>query len=717
MSEITPQAATQGVDSYSIAYKCGLFFAGLDVAGAKPAAVEQQKEFEVLRNQLLDGRLRHLNPLQALEGFLIGLGTPDLEVDTASRSVEKEPDQPSLRQGHVEVSRRLFEAGAVAKRAVDQWVDTLEADTGRTYRHSILARCVADMLSNIFGPHRDPGLVLDEAIASRFDVTGEGIELDDMQRLAANARQRIAGSPDLMIKLVAPWIASAVAGGIPDASSTVIPLTGRLVRFIFLDDPVDDDSARIAMGMFLGGLLGAICLTPFRNRFATDRLVNSWSEHEVQQARDWVMQMVDPLSKVTALGMWGELRTLEPLRQIRWLPSTDFLMQLGILSKGAWYYEDEGEASGLQDWLVEQVRMGSMLAVWRSGGRYEVAPSEALGPNLVRHHNFNRGQDRSSRWDLSVSLNALTDLGHAAYGSFETTIPHPELVEDAIEDALAAQQWELAEALASLWVLHLSFDDTHRLSSARMPVEFLAWQRQTQPREYGYLGPTARYLLALSRTPEYANSYRKQDVEAICELFVGGNATPIEPHDLTQSAARAELVSRLVGPAFLQLPIAVKSKLVDAVLKRKLLVAQPQAATLRHFGGDTVALINPLESLLRERFGALSDECVSVLETFGFRFGGVKPDMTLGPMVNALKRYRDYPGYLQDELRGIFPCLPLSRPLREKLFSLNRIRNLGAHEDITLTEHDEAWNLLFSSSFKEAVENPGVYAILGRQFH
>lgn len=699
------------IDNYAFANQVGILFGSMATIAGIPTAAERDA-IEAASAELLDGRLLKLDPIQALGGFLMGLGTPQPQVNVTPLPLNPAPRNSRSYEAIV----AAIKSQAETQRAVKNLTKILEDETGRRYQHSVLPRMVADMLGDIFGSRRDPGEVLDEAIESRFNVTGGGYKLKELWRIASDARNRVVDSPQLLTDLVLPWIAKAIAGDGGASSRPVLELSACLVRLLFLDDPQDEDAARIEVGMYLGGLLGAICLCPFQDRFDTDSTVDTWDADAIRRARDWAMLMAQPNSGATLLERWSDVQKLEPLRQIGWLPSTDFLLRLNVLGSGNWFNEYDGDETGLQDFLYERIREGAMLAAWRSGGRYEVAPDEAIAPLMVRDHNFGRMQDRSTRWDLTVSLNALTDEGFAAWGSDIEAIPHHELIEDAIEDALESQQWELAEALASIWLLHRLVLGSNESYKADVPEDFLAWQRRMQPREYGYLGPTVRYLLVLSQTEEYASQGWTQALKAISEVFTKGEPENQELEAVTESAVRSELVGRLIGPVFMQLPVSVKSKLVDVVSRRKLLAKHVDDGKVRHFGGDTVALVNPLESMLRERFCTLSEESFRVLDALGFRFQGAqRSNMTLGPMIMVLKKYPGFPAGLQQELGAIFPCLPLSRDVRENLFSLLGFRNDGAHEDVDLAQYDVAWSLLFSQSYKDAVDNPRIYAILGRQ--
>ena len=354
-----------------------------------------------------------------------------------------------------------------------------------------------------------------------------------------------------------------------------------------------------------------------------------------------------------------------------------------------------------------------MLAIWRSGGRQEMSPAEATLPSIVRTHNFNRDPDRSNRWDLSVSLGLLADGGFTLPDS---SLPHPERIEEAVADAVASQHWEIAEALMSLWLLYLTVPSFIYLPT-KSPADLLIRQKQQHPHEYGFLGPTARYLLMLSRTREYFDLELQVDLEEICKHFTSGEPETQDPRTITASAARTELVGGLVGPVFLQLPSDVRSKLVEVVLRRKLLDSHSKAGKFRHFGADTVALANVLEVLLRDRFRELSLESLGILESMGvLPTITSRTGMTLGPMVMALKKFQQYPNSLQEELNSVFRCLPLSRSLRDKLFALIDLRNKGAHEGLELEDYHKAWDILFSTSYKQAIETPGVLAVIGQRF-
>lgn len=697
--------------SFDLAHQLGSMLA-FSVETTDRPTLEEHAQFEA-GLAAIEEVAHKLDPVQAVEGFLLGLGAFRSKSlpDTMTRELNVSEDPG--RQARMSALKAQKESADRCEEIYQQSAATAVDRSGKGYRQSIIPRLMADTLTEIFGEDRNPGDVLDEAIESRFDVADQGRSLVELKRIASNAHRRVGALPALGIRLLLLWLASAMAPRWRPPSEKEVEAAHKLVRILFFQEKCPED-ARIALGMHLGGMLGFITLLSFKSRFDVDSIDANDAEKEAQ-ARAWSERMVTPMGNLPS-ELWEYGKSLENLRQLGWSPSTDFLLNLETLSAGQWFYDDDRSDESLQAHVHEQIRIGSKLALWHSGGKYDVAPTSALGPSLFRDHNFNRGAELGRPWDLCVSLLPLSDGGHAAHWRAVRPFPHPDFLKWAYQDAIEEQQWELAEAFASLWLLQCYLLELERSPPSAAIISTLHWQREKSSHEYGFLAPTCRFLAALNQTEEFRRQDWIEGLETLSKIFVSTDRSTFDPGSIKGHAVRSELVSRLVGPVFMELPGEIKSKLVEVVLKHRLLAAHAGHARLKHFGGETVSLVSPLEHLLRLKLATLSQQAIEEIKGLGLRFDPTMRDtMTLGPMVHVFKFFPRFSDALKVELRQLFPSLPLKGDQQKKLFTVFRLRNDGAHDDVALAEYDVAWSLLFTTSPQDARDNPGLYALLGKR--
>lgn len=566
-------------------------------------------------------------------------------------------------------------------------------------------------MSDIYERDRNPGDVLDEAIESRFNLSGNDLTIAELERIANGAHYRLRQLPASGIRICVTWLSMAMfprANGIPKDKREFF---SKFARIIFSEGETEDD-LRIGLGTYLGGLLGYIILLPFTGRFQFD-CIGSGDVAKIAHVRQWADNLVN-IAGALPPELAQQRESLDPLLNLGWPRSTDFLLKLSAL-EGPWFYEEHTCDDTLQDYIYDQIRLGAKLAVWESGGRYHVSPSCALSPALFRDHNFNRGAV-PAQWDICTSLLPLSDEGHAAHWWAVSAFPAEYFLLAAFSDAQDEQQWELAEALASLWLLQCFLLQPECGPPGEQFLDQLRLQRDIHSRQYGFLVPTCRHLSYLSATEEYRSEEWSAVLADMGKIIVADSRISPVTDSLKSSAARSELVSSLIGPVFMEFPADIKSMLVDVVLKHRLLKSHAGKLSLRHYGGETVALISPLEHLLRMRLESLSQATAKELDSAGLKLDPSKRNtLTLGAIVHLFKHFPRFSEKVQRELGHLFPALPLTRDQKNKLFTVFQTRNDGAHHDVALAQYDVAWNLLFTSSAEQARKSPGLYALLGKR--
>lgn len=687
------------------------------------------------------------NKEDGLLAFLAGLGEaplgddasegePNSEVESSLGNVEsiEQARSQRARQERIRVYKAIQEAHTSADGLLMGYIEQFESETGQLSRFGFVPRLLTQELSYIFGNRRNPGTVFDEAVGCCF-AQGEGsLDLKEELQGLERAWRRLHRDPSSYVWLILVmfgWGAASDAdsdeldeSSEPDAGSDegsvrMGPL--MLVVAVICDFQEISDDDRIRLGFYLGGKLGWLVLRPLMVKWQRRDDASDWSEDERRLATQWGTLAANPLIarpeapdhlSYTAPELW--LSRLDAMRGLGWSAATDFFVQVEALY-GEWAWDPPRDTFHWN--LLATVRAGCATALLQADGRFETGPLDALKIAIARDWIASEIRFPELPWPYAIGLVPLIADCHRSHWFLQEMIPDEHSTWRCVKDCLAANQYELAEALASLWflqrlILEKPADDLAASISSEYWIELFA----RQPRPYGYLGPVAEYLVRWFDAPEYTGLGGElvYELTAVAAAFRVPDSESISfsPGEVSETSARTILGTRLIGDTFLQLPSEVKTKLIDAV-KWMVVIERFEIGggeQFKRFNGQLVDFCVALEVLIKERLNGLSATCLAELEQVGLKWSD---RASLGNMAKLFKRYKDLPKGAQAEIRGAIPALPLTKRQLDSMYDLVDLRNRGAHCTSCREDMDKMKDILFQRIEGERVER-GLFDLLGR---